>query len=389
MVIVRGAMLTDEQIREVYRRISSTPKFREWDDAGKGGRAARLVRFQKWLLDVQGNGSDDDLRKGYLDHFENALQALNPIYRDRIVRDPGRFRKAIRELLDESVPVVTRLDRLLDGPQHIEGMGRGLATEYLMIVHPDKYCLWNGKSESGLAALDRMPVFARGQTSGQRYDMILRAVTELRDLTGSPSYPHTDMFLHFVGAPEEEGSNALRAVSQSQEEPLSAVAVPPSFQTRSDSSQSGVYVITPGLESRLEEFIESNLGRIGREKFGRDLVLFQDEEGVSGRQYTTPIGRIDLLTVDKEGKTWVVFELKRDNAGDSVVGQILRYVEWVKANKAKEDEQVHGVIIAAGSDKGLEYSLRALPDISLYTYTLGFDLKPSRGTKPALTGVSE
>jgi hypothetical protein len=375
-------MLTDGQIREVYHRISSTPKYREWNDSGKGGRAARLARFQKWLLDVQGGGSDDNLRKGYLDHFENAFQSLNPIYRERIVRDPGKFRKAIRELLDESVPVVTRLDRLLDGPQHIEGMGRGLATEYLMIAHPDKYCIWNGKSESGLAALERMPpVFARGQTSGQRYEMILRAVTELRDLIGSPSYPDTDMFLHFVGAPEEEGSNALRAVSTSPPALGSAEPVAIAAQTLTDSSPS-VYVLTPGLESRLEQFIEANLEKIGREKFGRNLALFQDEEG-NGRQYTTPVGRIDLLTYDKPGKTWVVFELKRDNAGDSVVGQILRYVEWVKANRAAADEQVYGVIVAAGQDKGLEYSLRALPNVQLYTYTISFDLKPSEAGRSA------
>ncbi len=376
-----GVMLTDEQIREVYRRISSTPKYREWYDSGKDGRAARLSRFQKWLLDVQGNGNDDDVREGYIDHFANAFQSLNPIYRDRIVRDPGRFREAIRELLDESVPVITRLDRLLDGHQHIEGMGRGLATEYLMIAHPDKYCLWNGKTESGLAALERMPVFARGQTSGQRYDMILRAVAELRDLTGSPSYPDTDMFLHFVGAPEEEGSSALRAVLASPPEPASAVPVASTAQTLTDSSQTP-YVLTPGLEIRLEEFIEANLEKIGREKFGRNLALFQDEEG-NGRQYTTPVGRIDLLAYDKPGKTWVVFELKRDKAGDCVVGQILRYVEWVRANRAAADEQVHGMIIAADLDKGLEYSLRALPSVHLYTYTISFDLKPSEAGRPS------
>ncbi len=153
------------------------------------------------------------------------------------------------------------------------------------------------------------------------------------------------------------------------------------IQSPIDPGQS-TYVLTPGLESRLEEFIESNLGKIGREKLGRNLALFQDEEGV-GRQYTTPVGRIDLLTHDRESKTWVVFELKRDIARDDAVGQILRYVEWVKANRAAADEQVHGVIIAAGQDKGLEYSLRALPNVHLYTYSISFDLKPSEGLRPA------
>ncbi len=98
-------------------------------------------------------------------------------------------------------------------------MGKGLATEYLMIAHPDKYCLWNGKTESGLAALDRMPAFSRNQSSGERYAMILETVTQLRGLISSPNYPDTDQFLHFVGAPEDEGRDALRAVSRPQPEP--------------------------------------------------------------------------------------------------------------------------------------------------------------------------
>lgn len=211
--MIPGVMLTDEQIREVYLSIRATPKYQHWDDSGKGDRARRLARFQEWLIGVKEDKGDDDLRKGYLDHFENAFQFLNPVYRERIIRDPDRFRNAIKELLDDSVPVAVRLDRLLDGNRHIEGMGKGLATEYLMIAHPDKYCLWNGKTESGLAALGRMPMFGHGQTSGQRYNTVLRAVSKLRELNGSPNYLDTDMFLHFVGAPEEEGSTALSAVS--------------------------------------------------------------------------------------------------------------------------------------------------------------------------------
>lgn len=371
---VRGivrAMLTDDQVREVYRRTSSSPRYKE----SRNDRVQRLPRFQKWLVDVQGSGSDADIKKGYLDHFANAWQALNDIYRDRVIRDPARFRKVVRDLLDESIPIVARLDRLLDGKEHIEGMGKGLSTDYLMTAHPDKYCLWNGKAESGLAALDRLPAFTRSQSSGQRYAIILRTVKELRDQIGSPDYLDTDIFLHYVGAPEAEGRDALRAVSDSQEVPPPVAAGVPAIQARADADTSA-YVLTPGLESRLEEFIERNLEKIGTEKFGRSLELFQDEEG-KGRQYIIPNGRIDLLTRDRQGKTWVVFELKRDRAGDAVVGQILRYVEWVKANKAAAGEQVHGIIIASDQEKGLEYSLRALPNIHLFTYSFSFDLKPS------------
>jgi len=368
-------MLTDEQLRDIYRRTSSTPKYLEW----RKDRVTRLARFQKWLLNVAGSGTDTDLRSGYLEHFGDPFQSLNAIYRERVVKDPGKFRKAVRGLLDESIPIVSRLDRLLDGSEHIEGMGRGLSTEYLMIAHPDKYCLWNSKTENGLTALERMPTFTSSQSSGERYGMILQAVTDLRDIIGSTDYPDTDQFLHFVGAPEDEGREALAAVSNPRLDSALNVS-PASMAPTPVVPDQTSYVLTPGLESRLEEFIESNLERIGREKLGLNLALFQDEEG-NGRQYTTPVGRIDLLTRDKDGKTWVVFELKRDIARDDAVGQILRYVEWVKANRAAADESVRGMIIAAGQDKGLEYSLRALPNVHLYTYAISFDLKPSEFAK--------
>jgi MoxR-like ATPase len=210
--IVVAVMLTADQVREAYSRTSSTQKYGEW----RADRVRRIARFQTWLLDVQGQGTDDEVRQGFLDHFEDGFQSLNPIFRDRIIRDVPRFREAVKELLAESVPVSQRLDQALEGDRHIEGMGHGLATEYLMIARPDKYCIWNEKSKSGLEALDRWPVFSRGQSPGQRYEHILQAVQELRDQIGSPDFPDTDQFLHFVGAPEDEGKAALAAISQSQ-----------------------------------------------------------------------------------------------------------------------------------------------------------------------------
>ena len=206
-------MLTTDQIREVYSRTSASPKYREMRE----DRALRLDRFRKWLEDVREQGTDEEVRQGFLDHFEHASQSLNAIFRDRIIKDLPRFRDAIRELLNESIPISQRLDELLaGGSRHLEGMGPGLATEYLMIAYPEKYCIWNDKSKTGLKVLGRWPVFNRGQSDGQQYERILNAVKELRDQIGSPDFPDTDQFLHFVGAPEDEGKAALAAISRSQ-----------------------------------------------------------------------------------------------------------------------------------------------------------------------------
>jgi hypothetical protein len=38
-----------------------------------------------------------------------------------------------------------------------------------------------------------------------------------------------------------------------------------------------------------------------------------------------------------------------------VLGQVLRYMGWVKANLAKENEKVGGIIIVGEEDKALNY----------------------------------
>jgi len=47
--------------------------------------------------------------------------------------------------------------------------------------------------------------------------------------------------------------------------------------------------------------------------------LYQNEES-TGRQYQTPLGKIDLLAIDKKNKQFVVIELKKGGSSDAVVG---------------------------------------------------------------------
>lgn len=63
-----------------------------------------------------------------------------------------------------------------------------------------------------------------------------------------------------------------------------------------------------------------------------------------GRQYSTFIGRIDLLCKDKEGN-YVVVEIKRGKAEDQVMGQILRYIGWVHQN-LDSTGNTRGIILA-------------------------------------------
>jgi restriction system protein len=83
------------------------------------------------------------------------------------------------------------------------------------------------------------------------------------------------------------------------------------------------------LEKYLEEFIVSNFKAIFKGK----LHIYEEADeadGPAGQQYPTEIGPIDILAVEPGSKSFVVIELKKGRPSDQVVGQILRYMGWLR-----------------------------------------------------------
>ena len=56
-------------------------------------------------------------------------------------------------------------------------------------------------------------------------------------------------------------------------------------------------------------------------------------------------------------------ELKIEKTSDVSVGQILRYIGWVKEKIAKKEKEVYGLIISRIPDKSTEYALKCVPFI--------------------------
>ena len=98
-------------------------------------------------------------------------------------------------------------------------------------------------------------------------------------------------------------------------------------------------------EKAVEDFFSANLSMLEA-----GLTLVDD-----GRQFITPIGRIDLLCVDAAGQ-YVVVEIKWDEAADGVFGQILRYIGWVHRNMPNGQGNVRGIILAGGFAEKARYS---------------------------------
>ncbi len=62
-----------------------------------------------------------------------------------------------------------------------------------------------------------------------------------------------------------------------------------------------------------------------------------------------------------------IIHAKSVNGFDTVVGQLLQYMGWVKKHKTANGESVRGIIITGASDELIKYAMRMSQGISFYT----------------------
>ncbi len=125
------------------------------------------------------------------------------------------------------------------------------------------------------------------------------------------------------------------------------------------------------MEKHLEDFLVQNWKQT---ELSKEFSIFEEGGELVGQQYATDAGPIDILAVSKDKKRILVVELKRGRASDVVVGQILRYMGFVKDQIAEPGQQVEGVIIALTDDRKLRWAISAVPSISFYRYEISFKL---------------
>jgi len=125
------------------------------------------------------------------------------------------------------------------------------------------------------------------------------------------------------------------------------------------------------LEKHLEDFLVKNWNST---ELGKEYIIYEEDGEPSGQQYATDTGPIDILAISKDKKTLLVIELKKGKASDSVVGQILRYMDYVVEVLAEPDQTVRGIVIALDDDKKLRRALGRLSDVEFYSYKVDFKL---------------
>lgn len=126
------------------------------------------------------------------------------------------------------------------------------------------------------------------------------------------------------------------------------------------------------FERDLRNFLSKNLALIEQ-----GLKVYQDED-FSGVEF--PVGGrfIDILAVDCLGD-YVVVELKVSRGHERVVGQILRYMAWVKKHIAS-GKNVRGIIVANEVSEDLQLAASLIPGLQLFEYTISMKMTPVRSS---------
>ncbi|MBI4764660.1 MAG: DUF1016 family protein [Deltaproteobacteria bacterium] len=335
------------KLREAVVSLKKTDIYKEIVEP----RDAVLARFQPVFSVEHANDISEEEFRSFLllenNHHWSGLHRQGP----RMCSDMAKLRIALAMLLNETEPLAKRLDEAI---QMVSGMGKNVASAILMVAKPDRYGVWNNRSEANMKRLGVWPKFDRGESFGKRYIKVNQILLQLRDALQSDLWT-LDALWWFL---DQQESGELFAAGE--DEPV-ASSVSVGNEQRF------------GLERHLHEFLRDNWNHL---EIGQEWGLYKepgDEE--AGYEYPCDVGRIDLLAKHKTEPRWLVVELKRNQTSDQTVGQLLRYIGWVKRNLAEDGDEVHGMIICREADDALHYALSAVPNMELRLYEVEFRLR--------------
>ncbi len=125
------------------------------------------------------------------------------------------------------------------------------------------------------------------------------------------------------------------------------------------------------LERHLEDFLVKNWKKT---TLGKKYNIYEIDGEIVGQQFPSDTGPIDILALSKDKKTFLVVELKKGRVSDNVVGQIQRYMGYVKQDLAEKNQEVKGVIIGFDDDVKIQRALSVANNIDFYKYKVDFKL---------------
>ncbi len=275
-----------------------------------------------------------------------------------ITSDMDKLKNAITMLLDESKSLKDRLDFLFpqDGKNFIKGLGKAVVTPILLVAYPKKYGVWNAKSEAALKKLKLFPDLKSKDPFSIKYLKVNQVLLDLSEKY-SVSLWQLDGILGEIA-----GNSPFPQVIEEE-------------QVENGARQYGFEdVYNFSMEKHLEDFLIANWEKT---EISENYELIESEGDLQSQQFQTSVGFIDILARHRKDGSYLVIELKKGLSSDAVIGQILRYIAWVKRNLASGKE-VKGLVIAPEVDEKLELALSEVDQVELLVYKIDFKLhKPN------------
>jgi hypothetical protein len=335
------------KLREYLARLKANGRLAEVANE----QAEVLGRFQPIFSPETISQIKEDEFLSFL-YFENNKHWYS-LYRQRnyLTADLNVLRNALVILLDENQEVGLRLEKAIN---LVFGLGKAVSTAILLVAFPEKYGVWNNLSEVSMKQLGLWPEFPRGASLSQKYNTINELMIRLKNDLDTDLWT-LDM-LWWVIETEPDTSSVISPESSDSTEP------DPLYST-----------MRFGLERHLHEFLRDNWTQT---ELGQTWNLYGEPgDDDPGYEFPTSVGFIDLLAKHKTDPRWLIIELKRSQTSDVTVGQIMRYMGWVKRNLANSDETVEGLIIAQHPDQKLLYALEMQANVDLKLYEVEFKLR--------------
>ena len=109
---------------------------------------------------------------GFLSYRQN--KRWREISKEDVTADMDRLRAALACLIDETRPIVERLDALEPGRGElaVSHLGKAKLSPILLVTYPKQYGVWNDYSERALRGMGLMPEFGEGWHLGRQYEAV-------------------------------------------------------------------------------------------------------------------------------------------------------------------------------------------------------------------------
>ena len=269
--------------------------------------------------------------------------------RSMMTDDMDRLRDGLQVLVDEELDLASRVQTT---KEKVDGMGKATISAILVTAYPEKYGVWNNRSEEALKQLNIWPDFEYGSDFGQRYKRVNDILLDLSNDLDLDLWD-LDALLGYIVGIEEDPQTTLE-----------------------DAEASGEFV----KEQHLQQYLVNHWEQM---ELSEQWEIYSDaDDPEAGVEFSTGVGRPDILLTHTSEARVCILELKKGSTSDRAVGQVLRYVGWVcdhleDLEGVSADADVEARLIGNEPSEKLEYAISVVPELTLYEYELQVTLNQS------------